>query len=115
MSNKNDFVHDTGRPDYYTIIRRRKRSVEDILGEHGIDSLKKLKQFKKQIEGTYSISQEFMEEAEGIIHEMSLSEKASEVLEQGLAELRAETPAPKKKKTSRKKKKKPSKKDVESK
>jgi hypothetical protein len=113
MSNNNneDFVHKIGRPDYYTIIKRRRRSMENILAEHGVDSLKKLRQFKKSLEGAYTVSQEFMSDAECILHEMSLS-KAGKVIK--VNPEKPKTPSsPKKKKTTKKKpKKKTAKKDA---
>lgn len=93
--------------------------MADILAEYKIDSLKKLKQFKKSLGGTYSISQEFMNDAEEAIHEMSLSEETRASLEEGMADIKAGRVVPldldkfglseveekpKKKKTTRKKK-----------
>jgi hypothetical protein len=119
MNNKNDFVHEINKPDYYTIIKRRRRSIENILEEHGVITIKELRQLKKSLGGAYSISQEFMDDATAAIHKMPLSEEIRTSLKKEKADIETNQIIPsdidkplekpiKKKKTRKKKKKKPS-------
>ncbi len=69
----NDFVHTAQKPDFYTIIIRRKRTAAGILVENEVTSIKKLNQLKEFLEKTYTVSQEFMRDAENALRERSLT------------------------------------------
>lgn len=85
---KNDYVHAPQKPDYYTVIKRRKRTIFDFLKEQGITTIKQLKQTKEFLEQEHTISQEFMEDAKGAIHEMSLSDEALADIDEGIEDIK---------------------------
>jgi len=49
------------KPDFYTVIRRRKRTITDILDENNITNLEEFKHFKKHLEASFRLSQKFLD------------------------------------------------------
>ena len=55
----NDSVHESNKLDYYSILKRRKRTVESFIAEHGIVSLEDLDNVLRELGKEYDISEDF--------------------------------------------------------
>jgi hypothetical protein len=65
------------KPDLYTVLKRRKRSVADFLVETEINDLPELSALVRSLENVYSISNQFMREANA--HILSSLSKQKEI------------------------------------
>lgn len=76
-------VIEKGKPDLLTVLLRRKTTVATFLDQSGIIDLAGLQTFVKSLEATWSLSNEFMREANAhILKKYSLEvSKKSEAVE----------------------------------
>ena len=87
------------KADFYTILRRRKRTVKDFISFEKINSIKELKNIIKQLEKQYLVSVCFVEEAT-----TAIQEKEKPVVKKAPVE-KTKTPTVSKKKPGSKKSK----------
>jgi hypothetical protein len=55
------------KPDFYTVLRRRRRTVTGFLAELGIKTFAELKTLLASLDGMYFLSEKFNEEAHAFI------------------------------------------------
>lgn len=63
-----------GKPDFYVILKKRRKSVETYLREQGVDSKNKLDVLIKALEVEHLISVKFLEEADAFLKSLPKAE-----------------------------------------
>jgi hypothetical protein len=63
-----------GKPDYYSVLKRRRRTVSQALAEAGVISETGLKDLIDSLKSRYLISQRFLHEAEAYVSSLELPE-----------------------------------------
>lgn len=75
-----------GKPDFYVILKKRRKPVETYLREQGVDSKKKLDVLVKALEVEHLVSNKFLGEADTFLSSLPKAEvkaqPAKEVLEE---------------------------------
>jgi hypothetical protein len=66
--------------DYYSVIKRRRRSVGGVLESNNITTKKKLTDFVKSLEGEFIISDTFLSEAKAFIDKLANKKTEAEVV-----------------------------------
>lgn len=66
---------EVGKPDYYIILKKRRKTVERLLQENDVDTKEKLEVLVAALEGEHLISLKFREEAEEYLAKVVLEKK----------------------------------------
>jgi len=70
---------EVGKPDYYVVLKKRRRTVSDFLAQHDINTRKKLNELIQFLEKEHLVTDVFRKEAEKYLAKVELETKQKKV------------------------------------